>query len=204
MEFYPDISWTQFLQCCTGDPHLRFEEMMRRLFIAEYLDGKELPVSETSHPGIEVDPVLEPVHEDESPRRRISFQSKFFDKTVDYSQIKDSASVAANHYKGKLDLIYLFCNLTINPSRSSIYREAERLLLDAGIELIPISNGAILDLLFKHDKIANYYFLPHLRTFLFGDEVYTTMIVNAVGDAAQLSERITNADFSLISQLLNE
>ena len=58
MNSYPDLSWTQFLQCCTGDPRLQFEEMCRRLFIAEYLHGKELPQAETSHPGIEVDPVL--------------------------------------------------------------------------------------------------------------------------------------------------
>ena len=86
MNSYPDLSWTQFLQCCTGDPRLQFEEMCRRLFIAEYLHGKELLQAETSHPGIEVDPVLEPIHEDGSPRKRISFQSKFFDNSVSYLQ----------------------------------------------------------------------------------------------------------------------
>ena len=77
MDSFPDLSWTQFIQCCTGDPRLQFEEMCRRLFIAEFLQGEEYPQSETSHPGIEVEPVLEPIHEDGAPRKRISFHVNF-------------------------------------------------------------------------------------------------------------------------------
>lgn len=168
-----DLSWTQFLQCCTGDPRLQFEEMTRRLFSAKYLKREELPRSETSHPGIEVAPILEPVREDGAPQKRISFQSKFFDKRVSYRQIKKSAEIAAKHFKGQLDTIYLFCNLMVNPSRSSTYKDTVRLLRDADIELIPISDTALLDLLFEYDDIACYYFLPRMRTYLKRDVIYS-------------------------------
>lgn len=204
MNSYPDLSWTQFLQCCTGDPRLQFEEMCRRLFIAEYLHGKELPQAETSHPGIEVDPVLEPIHEDGSPRKRISFQSKFFDNSVSYSQIKDSAVQAAKHYKGKLDLIYLFSNLTLNPSRSSTYQETVKLLEEAGIELKPLSNGAVLDLVFKHDKIARYYFLPRNRSFSYNGEIHVAMSAGAVDSEAQTVDKLPDRTSSIYHHLLEE
>ena len=107
MTAYPDLTWTQFIQCCTGSPQDQFEDMTRRLFIEEYLEGKELPHSDASHPGIEVDPVLEPVHHDGSPRRRISFQSKYFLNKVDYGKIKSSRRKVKiypcrrNKWKGK-------------------------------------------------------------------------------------------------------
>ncbi len=204
MDLYPDITWTQFEQCCTGDPRLQFEEMCRRLFVAEYLDGKELPQSETSHPGVEIEPVLEPEREDGLPRKRISFQSKYFDNSVGYGQIKESAEKAVKHYKGKLDLIYLYSNLTLNPSRSSTYRETVDYLKDAGIELKPISDGAILDLLFKHENIARYYFLPRNRTFSSSGIVYTTMSLSITDEKAQTVTELPNVESAVYNRLLKE
>lgn len=204
MNSFPDIEWTQFLQCCTGDPRQQFEDMTRRLFIAEFLDGKGLPQSETSHPGIEVDPILEPAHEDGAPRKRISFQSKFFDNSVGYGKIKESAIQAAKHYKGELDLIYLFCNLTINPRRSSTYQDTVKLLNEAGIQLKPISGKQILDLVLKHEKLARYYFLPRERTYTISGQIHTTIIPDPIEEDIRVVEELPGSSSSTYHRLLEE
>ena len=51
----------------------------------------------------------------------------------------------------------MFCNCAISTHNRS-YRSIERLLSGAGIELYPISNTELLDLVRKYPTVANYYF----------------------------------------------
>lgn len=158
---YPSITWAQF-DVCNDDATGAFEDMTRRLFYYEFLKESQIPHSDPNNPGIEVLPVLEPPHADGSMQRRISFQSKYFGTTVKYVNIKESALQTIKHYRGNLDCIYLFCNKTITTT-SKGYKEIERLLSDAGIELYTISDKELLDLVAKYRDIADYFFLSRRR-----------------------------------------
>ena len=158
---YPNITWAQFAMC-NDDATGAFEDMTRRLFTFEFLKNSRIPHSDHNNPGVEVLPILEPPHTDGSKQRKISFQSKYFENTVSYSKIKESILQAVNYYGNELDLIYLFCNRTLTMTTKG-YKEAEAILIEAGIELYPISNSEVLDLVSKYKEIANYFFLPRRR-----------------------------------------
>ena len=84
---YPNITWAQFAMCndnATG----AFEDMSRRLFTFEFLKNSRIPHSDHNNPGVEVLPILEPPHKDGTKQRKISFQSKYFEGKISYSQIK--------------------------------------------------------------------------------------------------------------------
>lgn len=151
-----DITWERFASC-QADPKMAFEALTRQLFNQEFCPGVHLQ-SADNNPGVEVEPV--PVTDKNGNKKWISFQSKHFDKSVKYDDIKDSCLKAVKHYKGKLNVIYLYCNLRLNRERSSTYRDAEKLLNDAGIKLVPITNEAILDMLRRPEyaNLALYYF----------------------------------------------
>lgn len=153
---FPNITWPQF-KVCNDDSQTEFENMCRQLFTYEFLKDSCIPHSNPNNPGVEVEPVLEPARSDKKPQRKISFQAKFFEGKADYRQIKESAQKAVKSYKDNLDLIYLFCNCAISTHNRS-YRSIERLLSGAGIELYPISNTELLDLVRKYPTVANYYF----------------------------------------------
>ena len=167
---YPNVKWAQF-SVCNDNERSAFEDMTRRLFYYEFLKENKVPHANHANPGVEVLPILEPPRLDGSRRRYISFQAKYFEQTsVDYSQIQKSAKQAVKHYKGKLDLIYLFSNRTLTTT-SRGYKETDKLLSDAGIELYPISNEEVLDLVVKYREIANYFFLPRRVANSFPDDV---------------------------------
>ena len=153
---YPNITWPQFA-ICNDDATSAFENMIRRLFEAEFLNGASTH-SEHNNPGVEVKPILEPVHADGSKRRRISFQAKYFQNAVDYYKIQDSARKTVKYYGKELDVMYLFCNKTLTTTASG-YKKTEEILEQSNIELCPISDAQILNLLANHLEIANYYFL---------------------------------------------
>lgn len=160
-KYYPNITWAQFA-VCNDDVTGAFEDMTRRLFTFEILKNSKIPHSDHNNPGVEVLPILEPPHKDGSKRRKISFQSKFFKGDVNYSQIKESIRQAVKYYANELDLIYLFCNKTLTVTTKG-YKETKAILTKAGIELYPISNSEVLDLVSKYKEIANYFFLPRKR-----------------------------------------
>ena len=154
---YPNINWATFAYC-NENPTSSFEDMTRRLFTEHYLNNCQLPHSDHATPGIEVLPILEPPHKDGSPQRRISFQSKYFEQSsVDYRQIQDSAKQTVKHFKGQVDLVYLFCNKTISTTNSG-FKKAATILSSANIFLQPVSNSELLDLIVKYPDIFNYYF----------------------------------------------
>ena len=104
------ITWEQFVTCNNDARGVRykFEDLSRQLFTYEFLSQNKKHKyvhSNPNNPGIESEPIL-----DEENDRYIGYQAKFFDKDADYNQIKESAEKAVKHYKGRLDVIYLFCN----------------------------------------------------------------------------------------------
>lgn len=158
---YPNLSWSQFAVCndnATG----AFEDMVRRLFSSEFLGDSMVPHSDHNTPGVEVLPIFECSSYDGSKRRKISFQAKYFEGDVNYSQIEKSMEQAIKHYSNELDLIYLFCNKTLTTTTKG-YMGVEELLKKSEIELYPISNNELLDLVSKHKDIAEYFFLPRIR-----------------------------------------
>lgn len=158
---YPNLTWAQFAVCNDNTTHA-FETMVRRLFSLEFLGDSMIPHSNHNTPGVEVLPILEAPHSDGSKQKKISFQAKYFEGNINYAQIKDSMNQAIKHYGEDLDLIYLFCNKTLTTTTKG-YKDSKALLEKAGIELYPISNTEVLDLVAKYKDIANYFFLPRRR-----------------------------------------
>lgn len=154
------ITWEQFITSNHDARGVRykFEDLCRQLFIYEFLSHNnkyKYVHSNPNNPGIESEPIL-----DEVNNRYIGYQAKFFDNDADYSQIRESAQKAVNHYKGKLDLVYLFCNKALTTTCDS-YKGIEKLLNDAGIALQPITDTTILDLVRKYPFLGKYYFDDH-------------------------------------------
>lgn len=178
---YPNLTWAQFAMC-NDDATGAFEDMARRLFSLEFLGAGIIPHSDHNNPGVEVLPILELPHSDGVKPRKISFQAKYFEGKVNYSKIKESMNQAIKHYGDELDLIYLFCNKTLTTTTIG-YKNTEVLLEKAGIELYPISNTEVLDLVSKYKNIANYFFLPRRRP---GDvqfnQIHAGIIVNTGDD----------------------
>lgn len=148
-----NLNWTQF-ESCNPDSQYAFERMCRLLFNHYFFDGQAIPHSNPNNPGIEILPILEV-----SSNKRISFQSKYL-STNDYAQIKHSAIKTIEHYAGKLDVVYLYCNRDLTTTSKS-YEEIEHLLGSNGIELILINNQTILDQVLLFPVIATYYFEHH-------------------------------------------
>lgn len=147
-----DISWSQF-ELCNTNFQISFENMCRQLFNYRFFDGKANFHSNPNNPGVEILPIL---HES---KKLISFQSKYF-SSVSYSQIKRSIEVTIKHYKGKLDILYLYCNQTLTTT-SKQFKEIKSLLNENDIELEVINNQAILDQVLMYPNIFSYYFNYH-------------------------------------------
>ena len=145
-----NIAWSQF-EVCNPDTQTAFENMCRFLFNAFFFDGKGLFHSDPNNPGIEIVPIFH-----EASGQRISFQAKYF-SVVDYSQIKHSAERTIQHYSGKLDVIYLYCNKDLTTSSKS-YQDIYDLLTAQNISLVPITNQAILDQVLSNDTVSWHYF----------------------------------------------
>ena len=154
---FPNITWAQFA-VCNDDKTTAFEDLSRQLFYYEFIKQTSVPHSNHNNRGIEVDPELEPIHEDGSKRRRVSFQTKFFEGNIQWRKFRDSSEKAIKYYEGELDHIYLFCNKTITKS-SDGYKSVERILSQKGITLQPVSDKDIINLIHKYPGIANYFFL---------------------------------------------
>ena len=147
---YYDVSWESF-GVCNQNPRDAFEKMCRWLFNDFFFDGKALLHSNPNNAGVEVVPVLHV-----ATNKRISFQAKYF-SDMDYEQIKHSARKTIEHYGDKLDTVYLYCNKDVTIT-SKGYKEVERILGEKNIEIIPITNQAILEQVMKNETIAWQYF----------------------------------------------
>lgn len=158
------ITWDQFIICCNDSQsvNLRFEDLCRQLFWEEFLSDNSSPVylhSDPNHPGIETTPVYS-----ERLKQNVGFQAKYFYNQADYSQIEQSTNKIIKYYTGKIETVYLYSNKSLTTSSES-YKRIEKNLNKAGINLIPITNETILDLLrVKYTKLALYYFESHALT----------------------------------------
>lgn len=180
-KYYPNLTWTQFA-VCNDDATGAFEDMARRLFSLEFLGDGIVPHSDHNNPGVEVLPIQEVPHSDGVKPRKISFQAKYFEGKVSYPKIKESMNQAIKYYGDELDLIYLFCNKTLTTTTKG-YKDTKVLLEKAGIELYPISNKEVLDLVSKYKDIANYFFLPRRRPDdVQFNQIHTGIIVNTKDD----------------------
>ena len=182
------ITWEQFITVNNDARGVRykFEDLCRQLFTYEFLSKNKIHKyvhSNPNNPGIESEPIL-----NEETDKYIGYQAKFFANEVGYSQIKESAKKAVKHYKGKLDVIYLFCNKSVTTTRDS-FKEIENLLNDAGIEIQLITDTTILDLVRKYPSLGKYYLDDHgISHEWFVNE--TARVVDVLG------ERF-NADFNV-------
>ncbi|MBS5115448.1 MAG: hypothetical protein KHY88_07115 [Erysipelotrichaceae bacterium] len=154
------ITWEKFISTNYDVRGIRykFEDLSRQLFTYEYLSKNKEHKYVHSNPnnaGVESEPIFS-----EESNKYISYQAKFFDNAVGYDQIKDSAEKAVKHYRGRLDIIYLFCNKPLTTTCKS-YIDIEHILNGAGISLEPITDTTILDLVRKHQLLAKYYFDDH-------------------------------------------
>lgn len=206
-KYYPNLTWSQFA-VCNDDATGAFEDLIRRLFSLEFLEDGIVPHSDHNNPGVEVLPILERPHSDGSKQRKISFQAKYFENKVSYIKIKESMNQAIKYYRDELDLIYLFCNKTLTTTTKG-YKDIEGILEKAGIELYPISNTEVLDLVAKHKDIANYFFLPRRRPDdMQFDQIYAGIILNTGDDKKNISCPIgTNdqvIDPTLLQSLVQE
>lgn len=134
---------------------LKFEDLCRLLFTNEFLSNNKRYKylhANPNNPGLETEPIL-----DETNKRKIGFQAKFFESKVNYDQINNSARKIVEHYSGKVDLVYLFCNKTLT---SSSLEFAIKILQAENIQLELITDKEILNLV-----ISKY---PYLSTYFFG------------------------------------
>ena len=137
----------------------KFEDLCRQLFANENLTGNKqfryLHANPNNH-GLETEPIY-----DETNKRWIGFQAKFFEQDVDYGQIKHSAEKIVEYYTGKegvVNLIFLFCNKPIT-STANGYTNAVKILKNANIDVQLITDTAILDLIRnKYSYLGLYYF----------------------------------------------
>ena len=150
VRFSHEITWSQF-EICNQNAREAFEKLSWALFNDFFFGGKRILHSDPNNPGIEVIPVFH----DES-KKWISFQSKYF-VSMDYEQIKDSVRKAVKYYAGKLDVIYLYCNKDVTVTSKS-YKSILDILVPAGIELVPITNQAILEQVMKNETLSWYFF----------------------------------------------
>lgn len=144
------IDWNQF-ESQNKNPRKEFEDMTSLLFEEYYCAEDDTLHSNPNNPGVEVIPSLGKNGE------KISFQSKYFQNDIRYSEIKESLKKAVAHYKGELDLIYLYCNKDVTTTCKH-YKDCEKILGDAGISLIPVTGRTILNQVMRKAYIKEYYF----------------------------------------------
>ena len=155
-----DISWDCFKYVNSANKPAAFESMCRLLFKHQFVSNAQVMHANPNNAGIECEPITR-----ESDGKRISFQAKFFENGVEYRQIEDSMNTSVSHYIGRLDIIYLYCNKNVTTT-SKAYIDIVESLQQSNIELIPVCNEEILDLLIaKQDEnviknIIKQYFTP--------------------------------------------
>lgn len=169
-----NISWACF-ENCNANRQGAFENMCRLLFKHSFLAPDDILTINPNNPGVEIEPVY-------SPRlnMRISYQAKYFDTRIGYSQISHSMDKTIEYYKGKIDRVYLYCNRGIT-LKSAAYKAIKSKLDDNGIELIPICNEAILDAVIEDPIVSSAYFhLSQLTDKWFHDMLEDSLV--SLGD----------------------
>ena len=114
--------------------------MVRIFFKLYYTHTIDTPLTQVlNNPGIETDPIM-------VNGKRIGFQAKYFENSIDYNSIENSLSKAFDYYKGLLDLIVVYSNKNIDLNVKSLNAIIKR-LKENGIEVKAFCNKNILDLI---------------------------------------------------------
>ena len=151
------ITWDSFI-INNSDPRgvqSKFEDLCRQIFVNHFLSSNtsiHCLHANPNNPGLEAEPVF-----DEKNNRWIGFQAKYFENSVSYSQIYDSAEKIVEYYSGKVDVVYLFCNKPITSSAKSFVKTI-RLLESSRIKLELITDNAILDLIRSECSYLSFYY----------------------------------------------
>ena len=149
-----NLSWEQF-EANHPDKQNAFERLSLSIFRQRFIDCNEILHSEPNNPGVEVLPV-----KSKDGKSKISFQAKYFESKISYSQIKDSMKKVVNYYKNRVDIVYLFCNKDITTTSKS-YEEISEFLKDNGIRLIPITGQSLLEYIDDYNETKFTYFGVH-------------------------------------------
>ena len=145
------LTWEHFSEIHEDSQH-SFENLCRSLFRRKLCKENEILHSDPNHPGVEVAPVLE-----KDGDNLISFQAKYFDTRVGYSQIKKSVDQIIKHYAGSIDVVYLYCNKDIKTT-SDTFIEIKKIMDNSGIDLCLITGETILDQVVDYPQLLSCYF----------------------------------------------
>ena len=169
IEGNPTLCWPQF-EIMNDDVSGSFEQMCRALFKNEFVQEGVALHSNHNNPGVEVDPVPARFHKGKK-QFFISFQSKYYKNEVNYSDIKHSMKNAVKYYAGRLDCIYLFCNITISNDTKKLQPIVE-VLQQANIDLKLITDKDIFDMYFNNQDVFRCFFLERVRGTYIADCCY--------------------------------
>lgn len=145
------LNWNNFASI-HPDTTAAFEQLCRILFNRQFFDETTVLTSNPNNPGVEVRPKFS-----QKLNERISFQAKYFENTVNYSQIEKSVKKTIKEYRNELDIFYLYSNKDLT-STSQGYKKIESLLTEADIRLEVVSNNQIISELMKYTDLQSYFF----------------------------------------------
>ena len=148
-----NITWQKFETINTDKP-VAFERMCRLIFNFVLFQGEAVFKQSPNNAGVEIEPLF-----CDLLNKRVSFQSKYFSSSVDYSLISHSFDTTIKTYNGKIDTVYLYCNKDFTLDCKQ-YKNLEKKLNDSNIELISITNQSVLDLIItnKNEIISDTFF----------------------------------------------
>jgi hypothetical protein len=122
----PAIDWNKF--GVTGaSKRDSFEELCLHLFCRRHKLSEGVS-GDFNQAGLETEPV-------KVGKKTYGFQSKHFDKRLDYSQIKDSIVTSLNKYGSKLDEICVFINLDAKPNNSKSGKKIAKIAKKSGVKI---------------------------------------------------------------------
>jgi hypothetical protein len=146
-----DLNWDAFAYRNSKNKSDAFEALSKDFFRFYFFDKDTNIQQKANHPGVEVYPIYS-----EKVGKTISFQSKYFKVLFDYEQLEKSMKMAIKHYRDELDTIYLFSNKDPNQECES-YTKIEKMLQEYNIELEPITNQGLFDLIEQNNYADIYY-----------------------------------------------
>ena len=145
------INWHTF-NYCNSNIQGEFENLCRLLFQQLFAREGTILSSSSNNPGIECEPVPE-----KATNKLIGFQAKYFSSRIDYKKIENSAAKIIKHYSGRIDKVFLFSNKDFT-LQGIQYKRIEKMLAEANIELVAITNNAILDEVRKRRELQDQFF----------------------------------------------
>lgn len=146
-----EINWDNFSALYGDSSRMVFEKLCRNIFAREHCSDSEVLHSFKNLPGLEVDPILS-----KSIHKRVSFQAKYFDKTISWNKIRESFEQIVEHYVGQVEVVYLCCNKDFD-RESKAYKDTYKILNDVGIEVKIFTGETIISYVLEHEKLACFF-----------------------------------------------